>query len=425
VGLSMDQRRAVSGQMAKRYAKATKGAKASMLGELRALTGWSRRHARRMMARGGAPSEPRRPRTTVRIYDERVVVALRKVWALMGGPCGKRLAPAMGEFVEALQRHGELSLPGEVKNKLCTMSPATIDRVLAPERKRLQVKGRHGTKPGTLLRNQIPIRTFAEWDDARPGFCEIDLVSHDGGNAVGEFAQTLNLTDVCSGWTQMRGAQNKSQRHVHPALEHIASQLPVPILGIDSDNGSEFINDHLFVWCGEKGITFTRSRAYRKNDNCFVEQKNWTHVRQQVGYARYDTPAELACLNELYAVFGLWVNFFSPQMKLVSKTRHGARVSRHYDTAATPYRRLLGSDQVSAKVKRSLRETYAGLNPAALSREIGRLQKKLLKLTSSKRSKEVKLSPPDHPWRRPAVTKRNAGMRTSTVRQRRVASRTS
>ncbi|MGZ6557070.1 MAG: integrase catalytic domain-containing protein [Actinomycetota bacterium] len=411
--------------MTKRYAKASKGTKVAMLDELCSLTGWSRRHARRMLHRPPGPPPARRARTPVRIYGDEVVAVLRRVWALMGGPCGKRLGPVMSEFLDALERHGELKVKTETKNKLCKMSPATIDRMLAPERKRLQVKGRHGTKPGTLLRNQIPIRTFAEWDDARPGFCEIDLVSHDGGTAVGEFCQTLNLTDVCSGWTQMWAAPNKAQRHVHQALEHIASMLPVPIVGLDSDNGSEFINDHLFVWCGEKGITFTRSRAYRKNDNCFVEQKNWTHVRQQVGYARYDTPAELACLNELYGVLGLWVNFFSPQMKLLSKTRHGARVSRRYDTATTPYRRLLGSDLVSASVKRSLRGTYAGLNPAALSREIGRLQKKLLKLNSTKRSKEVNLSPPDHPWRRAGTNKRNAGMRTSMVRQRRVASRTS
>ena len=324
--------------------------------------------------------------------------ALRKLWRLAGGPAGKRLAPFMSEFVDALERHGELRLEPEIKKLLCAMSAATIDRTLTSERKRLRVRGRHGTKPGTLLRQQIPIRTFAEWDDARPGFCEVDTVGHEGGVASGEFCVTLTVTDVASGWTEMQAVQNKAQQRVHRALCEIDEKLPFSLLGVDSDNGGEFINDMLLRWCIAREITFTRTRPYRKNDNCFVEQKNWTHVRQHVGYARYDTAAELKLLNELYGVLRLWVNYFSPQQKLRSKTRRGAKVSRRYETARTPYRRLLASQEVTGDVKRTLEAEYQQLNPAALSREIGRLQKKLVALSAAKRAPAAGM-PEAHRWR--------------------------
>jgi hypothetical protein len=394
----MAERKAVTKQMAGRYAKASKGGKGKIIDELCALTGWTRRHARRALAAALDRSAPPARRPRLRTYDEEVLAALRKVWRVAGGPAGKRLAPFMSEFVEALERHGELHLNAGVRERLCGMSAATIDRALAPERKRLKIRGRHGTKPGTLLRQQIPIRTFADWDDARPGFCEVDTVGHEGGIASGEFCVTLTLTDVASGWTEMRAVANKAQRRVHQALCHIAETLPFPLLGVDSDNGGEFINDMLLRWCIDRGITFTRTRPYRKNDNCFVEQKNWTHVRQHVGYARYDTPVELFLLNELYGLLRLWVNYFSPQQKLVSKTRRGARVSRRYDTARTPFRRLLDAPEVSGQVKRKLEAEYRGLNPAALSREIGRLQKRLVELSATKRPPAPGM-PEAHRWR--------------------------
>src|SRR6266540_3445138 len=243
-----------------------------------------------------------------------VIQALRVVWATMNGPAGKRLAPFMAEIVEALERHGELPMEPGVRTKLLAMSSATIDRALAPERRRLRVKGRSGTKPGSILKRQIPIRTFAEWDEGRPGFCEVDLVAHDGGSPYGEFCQTLDLTCVATGWTEPRALRNKAQRWVNEAIDDIAAELPFPLLGLDSDNGAEFINMQLYGYCEERGITFTRSRPYRKNDNCYVEQKNWPVVRQQVGYARYDTPAELRALRDLYRILRLFVNYFQPQM---------------------------------------------------------------------------------------------------------------
>lgn len=444
MGLSMAERKAVTKEMARRYEKASKTEKGRILSELCALTGWTRRHARRAIVRAGSIT-PRRSRSPAsRVYDDPVLAALRKLWALAGGPCGKRLAPFLGEFIEALERHGELRLEPEVRSKLVAISAATIDRALAGERKRLQVRGRHGTKPGTLLRHQIPIRTFAEWDDARPGFCEVDLVGHDGGSTAGDYAQTLDLTDVHSGWTDMQAVLNKAQTHVHAAMKQIKARLPFPLRGLDSDNGSEFINDELHRWCAANEITFTRTRPYRKNDNCFVEQKNWTHVRQQVGYARYQGAEAVELLNELYESLRLWVNFFAPQQKLVSKTRNGARVTRRYDTATTPYRRLLASPHMTRATKARLQRQYLELNPAELSRRIGQAQRRLMQLTAGKPArrpqtdpapaprpklptsrKEVKPSP-NHPWRKPFSPRERAHQsRTSGMRQRKTPTRTS
>ena len=402
MGLSMAQRKAVTKQMAKRYAGPSKREKGLMLDELCELTGWTRRHARRALLAPATPAAPRAPRP--RIYGEEVLEPLRFVWATLGGPAGKRLAPFMAEAVEALERHGEIELSPEIRDKLLQISAATIDRVLAPDRAKLRMKGRSGTKPGSILRRQIPIRTFADWDDAQPGFCEVDLVSHDGGNPSGEFCYTLTLTCVATGWTETRALMNKAQRWMHEALIDIVGCLPFPLRGLDSDNGSEFINRHLLRWCEDNAITLTRTRPYRKNDNCFVEQKNWPVVRQSVGYARYDDPEELEALRELYAHLRLWVNFFSPRMKLMAKSRRGARVTKTFDRARTPYRRLLETEGLPRPAKDELEATYLTLNPAELRRRIGRCQDRLVELVKTKqeRRKEVR-RPPSPP--RPAPWK--------------------
>ncbi|MGH2766655.1 MAG: DDE-type integrase/transposase/recombinase [Actinomycetota bacterium] len=420
----MAERKAVTREMAKRYQRASKKQKGRLLDELCALTGWSRRHARRALAQAlvGNPVRARPPRR--RVYGPEVLDPLRKVWATLDGPAGKRLAPFMTEIVEVLERCGELSVAPGVRKKLLRVSAATIDRMLAPERKRLQLKGRSGTKAGSMLKRQIPIRTFAEWDEARPGFCEADLVAHDGGDPRGEFCHTLDLTCVATGWTEPRAIKNKAQRWVRQALVDIEAALPFPLRGLDCDNGSEFINVELFRWCEENQITFTRSRPYRKNDNCFVEQKNWPVVRQQVGYLRYDTEAELECLRELYAHLRLYVNFFQPQMKLVSKTRQGAKVRKRYDTPRTPYQRVLASPHLPGEAKEALTTIYPGLNPVELKRHIGRCQDRLLEIAKIKpeRRKEVS-NPPDHPFRASYGWREIS--RTSLVRQPETTSRTS
>jgi hypothetical protein len=420
----MAERKAVTKQMAKRYERATRTKKGRMLDQLCAITGWTRRHARRavVQARSKAPEAPRKPRA--RIYGPDVLHPFRVVWATMNGPAGKRLAPFMAEIVEALERHEELSLEPAVRTKLLAMSSAPIDRALGPERRRLRVKGRSGTKPGSILKRQIPIRTFAQWDEGRPGFCEVDLVAHDGGSPYGKYCQTLDLTCVATGWTEPRALRNKAQRWVHEAIEEIAQELPFALLGLDSDNGGEFINTQLFTYCTERGITFTRSRPYRKNDNCYVEQKNWPVVRQQVGYGRYDTPEELEALRQLYRVLRLYVNFFQPQMKLVSKTRRGATVTKRFDRARTPYQRVLESPHVEEEAKDRLRATYLSLNPAQLKRDLTACQTRLLQLGKRKPSMRKEVNHPPGPRLQGSLSEAEAS-RTSLVMQPELVSRTS
>ena len=395
-----------------------------MLDELCALTGWTRRHARRALspAQDQVVERPRRPRA--RTYGPEVLEPLRRVWATLDGPTGKRLAPFMSQVVQAMERHGELRMDPEVRAKLLQVSAATIDRLLAPDRRGLQMKGRSGTKPGSILKSQIPIRTFAQWDDDRPGFCEVDLVGHGGGDLRGEFCHTLDLTCVNTGWTEPRALPTKAQRWVQEALVDIRRTLPFPLLGLDSDNGSEFINVELFRWCEDNAITFTRSRSYRKNDNCFVEQKNWPVVRQQVGYLRYDTAEELGVLRELYGHLRLYVNFFQPQQKLVEKVRDGATVRKRYDVAQTPYQRVMASPHVEETAKEALTTSYLSLNPVELKRQIAGCQDRLITIayTKPERRREVSV-PPRGSFNRTFSWKQIS--RTSLVSQPVGASRTS
>ena len=387
MGLTMKQRQAVTRQVSKRYKDARRKEKGLILCEFVALTGYNRSYAACVLRRGVGRRRPPSGRAggRQRTYDDRVFKALKKIWAIMDFICGKRLAPYMGELVPHLIRHGELRIAEETRRKLIRISPATIDRLLAPERKKQQLRGRSGTKPGTLLKHQIPVRTHAEWNEQRPGFTEIDLVGHDGGDSRGEFAQTLDVTDICTGWTETEAVRNKAQKWVFAAFRNIRWRLPFDMHGIDSDNGSEFINYHLLRYCKKNKITFTRGRAYRKNDNCYVEQKNYSVVRRTVGYLRHDTPEELKVLNELYGYLRLYTNFFQPVMKLKEKTRVGSRVRKRYDEAKTPLQRVLASSEVSPKKKRELRAMHKHLNPAELKRQITRLQHQLLELATKKK----------------------------------------
>jgi hypothetical protein len=304
------------------------------------------------------------------VYGADVVAALEVCWVVLGGLCGKRLAPFLPQIVDRLRVCGELRISDATRDLLVRMSAATIDRRLAGPRERLQLRGRSGTKPGSLLKSQIPVRTWSQWDEDQPGFVEIDLVGHEGGNSKGEFCQTLTMTDIATGWTETRAVRNKAGVRVRQALDDIAAALPFPLLGIDSDNGTEFINNHLLRYCTINKITFTRSRPSHKNDNAHVEQKNWSVVRQTVGYARYDTDAEVEVLNQLYQPLRLMTNFFAPQQKLVEKTRVGAKVIKKHDTARTPFQRLLVRDDIPQSIKDNMARWYEQLNPAQIRRDI-------------------------------------------------------
>lgn len=392
----MKQRQAVTKVTAKRYQQASKKEKKQILDEFCRTTGYDRCYARwvlrnqgrrvqvtpTLVLEGDVAQRARRPKA--RLYDEVVAGVLVQLWELLDYLCGKRLVAILPELMVKLEQFKELQLEPETRQKLLQMSAATADRILQPERRKHSLRGRGRTTPGSLLKHQIPIRTFADWNEQRPGFAELDLVAHDGGVGVGDYAQTLDMTDVCTGWTETIAVPNKAQVWVFAAINKARERLPFPLLGIDSDNGSEFINHELFRYCVAQGITFTRTRPYRKNDNCYVEQKNYSVVRRAVGYQRFDTDKEGLLLNQLYDTLRLYTNFFQPVMKLKSKERRGSQIKKLYDAPRTPYQRVLDSAQVSDDDKERLRQQYQQLNPAALKRGLSRLQKHLFALATAK-----------------------------------------
>jgi hypothetical protein len=406
MGLTMNERKAVTSEVAKRYQKESKKQRGKILDEFTALTDYNRSYASHILSNWGrkvivksadkriavvfGTTRRKTKRHRQRYYDNKVVNVLRSIWIISDYLCGKRLSYFLKEVVPVLEKFGELRLNAQIRGKLLRISPATIDRILRGDKKKLMLKSRARTKPGTLLKHQIPIRTFSEWDDLRPGFAEVDLVGHDGGDAHGEFAYTLNLTDVCTGWAEMEAIRNRAQKWAFEAIINIEARLPFMLLGLDSDNDSAFINAHLQRYCEDKQITFTRSRPYRKNDNCFVEQKNYSVVRKAVGYMRYDRAEELESLNVLYRYLRLYVNFFQPVMKLKEKTRIGSKVKKRYDTARTPFQRVLESKHIDSVIKRKLKRQYEKLNPAELKRNITKLQNKLMELATSKTNAKKK-----------------------------------
>jgi hypothetical protein len=245
------------------------------------------------------------------------------------------------------------------------MSAATIDRLLARFRSQNR-RGLSTTKPGTLLKNAIPVRTFADWDDAIPGFVEMDLVAHCGESVHGQYVQTLTAVDITTGWTECLALKHRSQQNVSAAVELLRDRLPFPLLGMDSDNDSVFINETLLRYCADQKVTFTRSRPYRKNDQAHVEQKNWSVVRRTIGYRRYESETALTLMETIYTDLRLHVNFFQPVQKLVSKQRNGSKVHKRYDMAQTPHQRVVASPDVTSKDKLRLQVTYLALNPVQL-----------------------------------------------------------
>ncbi len=379
--LTMRQRIAVTTTVRNRYRKARKKDRSKILDEFVKTTGYNRSYARFLLGslkkRGRKKKYPPRKRK----YDLKVFYGLRKLWIAADCICGQRLKPFIPELIAKLEQFGEIKINKSTKQKLLTMGSATIDRILSATKQSYQLKGRSTTKPGSILKSQIPIKTFADWDKEKekPGFFETDLVAFCGESATGDYVNGLNLTDICTGWVLLDAVMGKAQSRVFPAISNAQDRLCYNMLGLNPDNGSEFINWHLKRYCEKEGISFTRIRAGKKNDNCYVEQKNYTVMRRFIGYARYDTEKQLVIIREILKLVEVYVNFFQPSLKLKSKQRLGSRVKKKYHTAKTPYQKLLKSGVLTKKQERKLQSYYETLNPMEIRRQIYKLQKKLNK----------------------------------------------
>lgn len=378
--LTVSERRASIKNKAEEYHRANKATKSAILDSVVEHAGYHRTYAASLLRNYQHHAQPtKHTRKRKPTYTPATQRALATLWELMDCPCAKRMKAMIPLWLPKLQQ--ELPLDEHTLQQLHSISPATIDRILR-EHKRQQpfARPRGRTKPGTLLKSQIPVRTFADWNEQRPGFMEADLVAHIGSSSDGECCYTLNLTDVHSGWVELEAVLNKAQVWTVQAIEHIRARLPFPLLGIDSDNGSEFINAHLLRYCQQHQITFTRARAGRKNDSCYVEQKHYTAVRQYVGYVRLEGEEAVVWLNELYACLCVYLNFFQTVMRCQEKVREGSHVTRRYDTPQTPVQRLLASADIPDGVKVRLQERQTQLHPLRLRERIYHLLEQLERL---------------------------------------------
>jgi hypothetical protein len=368
-----------------RYRDSVKQEKASILDEFVALSGYHRKHAIRILIN----SAKNKPEPTVtndivrsrRVYDEAVKEALIITWEAADRICSKRLKSILYTLVEAMERHGHLNLDLEVRKRLLKVSAATIDRLLAPVRNQAQSRRKRRRHP--KISKQIPIRTFADWGQPNPGHFEIDFVVHCGESMTGSYIHTLVATDVCSGWTEFVPLIAREQSLVVEGLEVIIRQIPFSMLGIDSDNDGAFINDTLLIFCKQHKIEFTRSRAYHKNDQAWIEQKNGAIIRRMVGYERFSGMIAGQALAHLYHWVRLYVNYFQPSFKLLSKMRDGARIKKSYDQPATPCERLLRHPAIDEAIKEKLRSQRTPLDPVELLHRIRQSQAALAALASA------------------------------------------
>lgn len=370
-----------------RYRQAARKDKGPILDEFCAVTGYHRKYALRLL--NGPPPGAQRPRRRRRpaTYSPAVIQALTAIWEAAGYPWSVRLKALLPLWLPWARRRWRLS--ATVCQQLRAISPRQIDRRLAPTKRQLQRRRYGRTKPGTLLKHHIPLKTD-HWDVTVPGFTELDLVAHAGHRADGEFAHSLNVTDIHTTWVETRAVLGRGEGRVQTALDEIRQALPFRLRGIDSDNGSEFINDHLYRYCQAHEIQFTRGRPYKKDDNAHIEQKNWTHVRKLVGYLRYDTPVAVAALNALYRhELRLFQNLFLPSVKLIRKERVGARLRRRYDAPRPPLDRVQACAEADAAAVTRLVTLRDQLDPFALAQAIDRKIERLVELATPARTPDT------------------------------------
>jgi hypothetical protein len=364
------------------YRKADKRRKTQLLNEARRRTRLNRKVLIRKLAHPAPIAGKHRPRGAT--YGVDVVSALVKVWEIFDYPCGQRLAPALRSEVTRLRRAGELRCSDEVAGKLHSISPKTIDRLLAREKRVRQLKRQRNPAVHPLLYQRIPVKVASEWDTSEVGNVQVDYVEHCGRSNGGEYLHTLSAVDIASSWWEGEAITSRSQQATKEGMDAIRKRAPFRIREIHPDNDSGLINELLWGYCKRAGIKMSRSRPYKKNDNAWVEQRNWTHVRKVVGYQRLDTTGELALLRELYRHLRLYKNFFQPTMKLVEKVRSAGKIHRRYDEPQTPCERLLASGQLSRRAAKQLCQTYTSLNVAEVHRKIEDLRNRLFELTAAK-----------------------------------------
>jgi len=385
-------RRELIEAIAERYRTGTRIEKKKILDEFVEITGFHRKHAIRALRKAvSTRDEAIGPAPRARIYGEAVLTTLTILWEAADRICGKRLKEAIPTLVEAMERHGYLQLDAEVRRLVLAMSPATMDRLLKPAREAGK-QGRRRTTINTPLRKSIKVRTFSDWNDPPPGYFEMDMVAHCGKSVAGSHVHSLVLTDIASGWTEAAAMIVREQTLVTLTVEEIRLKLPFLMRGLDVDNDSAFINETVVEYCRERSMELTRSRAYKKNDQAWIEQKNGAVVRRLVGYGRLEGVAAATALGKLHEIARLYVNFFQPSFKLKSKTREGAKVRKKYEKPATPYERLLASDRVTVQCKDDLRKIFADLDPVRLLNGIRDAQRELAQLESGGGGEETATS---------------------------------
>ena len=379
-GISRMARKELLGTIRDRYQHSTRKDKGRILDEFTAVTGLHRKHAIRLLTQSNDQREHQPSLSGRRIYDEAVREAVIVVWEASDRICGKRLHAALPHLVESMERHGHLQLDSLVRERLLTASASTLDRLLKPSRSTAGSRRRRGRRKP--MGHRVPVRTYNDWNKPPPGYLEIDLVAHCGGPLSGSFIHSLVVTDVCTGWTEAVPLLARDQALVLAGLEAIQRQLPFPILGIDSDNDGAFINETLLEWTSLQGIEFTRSRAYRSNDQAYIEQKNGAVVRRFVGHHRYSGPLAGQMLVQLYQKLRLYLNYFQPSFKLLEKSREGSATVKRYSPPATPCDRLLQHQAVTDETKEQLTQHRVSRDPVTLLHSIREAQAALVALSS-------------------------------------------
>ena len=375
-----------------RYLRARKRQKGPILDEYCRNTGQNRKYVIRKISRM-ASTEPRPPRKRAPRYGPETARPLERLWKIFDYPCGQRLKPLLETELDRLRRLKEIEVSAQTAEKLKAISPATIDRLLRPKKQAWKLHHKPGAKGPGLIAKKIPLR-MGTGKNLRVGFVDMDLVLHCGSSTAGEYGHSLSTLDLGSAWWEAEVVMGRAQRRIFNALQEIEARSPFPWLAIHSDNDNAFINGQLYDYTEERHLGFTRSRPYRKNDNPHIEQKNFTHVRKPLGYLRYDTPEELAMIQDLYRrELRLYKNFFQPVMMLRRKVRVSGRPKRTYGPAKTPYHRLLESGQLSPAKARELKELYLRLNPAELKRQIDRKLARLYELYRKKKKRPITVDP--------------------------------